>query len=199
MQPTGETQRPRSAKRVSLGRVAWLAVCSLLLAPAPAGAAEGSPSPEVAPPSAAPTASAEAPTPDTPPQAAQTAPPPAAAVPSASAAPSPAGASTGASAPARQGARGRPRGDGARRPRHAGAVSSRQRVGLPEPHLAQVRGRLTPLVAPSLSPAPGHREGTLMLYAALALGLLSIAGASLLRMLWQLGQFGGLSHEGPVR
>ena len=64
--------------------------------------------------------------------------------------------------------------------------------------MTQVRGRLTPLAAPSLSPAPSHREGTLMLYAALALGLLSIAGASLLRMLWQLGQVGGLSHEGPV-
>jgi hypothetical protein len=68
---------------------------------------------------------------------------------------------------------------------------------LRERHAAPVRGRLTP-VAPSLSPAPSHREGTLLLYAALALGLLSIAGASLLRMLRQLGQFGGLSHEGPV-
>jgi hypothetical protein len=37
-----------------------------------------------------------------------------------------------------------------------------------------------------------------MLYAALALGLLSIAGLSLLRLLRQLGHFGGLSHEGPV-
>jgi hypothetical protein len=69
---------------------------------------------------------------------------------------------------------------------------------LGERHAAQVRGRLTPLAAPSPSPAPSRREGTLMLYAALAVGLLSIAGASLLRMLRQLGQYGGLSHEGPV-
>jgi hypothetical protein len=37
-----------------------------------------------------------------------------------------------------------------------------------------------------------------MLYAALALGLLSIAGLSVLRLLRQFGRFGGLSHEGPV-
>jgi hypothetical protein len=37
-----------------------------------------------------------------------------------------------------------------------------------------------------------------MLFAALALGLLSIAGFSLLRLLRRLGQFGGLSHEGPL-
>jgi hypothetical protein len=37
-----------------------------------------------------------------------------------------------------------------------------------------------------------------MLFAALALGLLSIAGVSLLRMLRQLGPLRGLSHEGPV-
>jgi hypothetical protein len=75
---------------------------------------------------------------------------------------------------------------------------------LREPHLAQLRGRLTPLATPSLSAAPrlsaapSHREGTLMLWAALALGLLSIAGLSLLRMLQRLEQFGGLSHEGPL-
>jgi hypothetical protein len=69
---------------------------------------------------------------------------------------------------------------------------------LRERGVAQARGRLTPLATPSLSAAPSHREGTLMLYGALALGLLSIASLSLLRMLLRLGQFGGLSHEGPV-
>jgi hypothetical protein len=61
---------------------------------------------------------------------------------------------------------------------------------------ARTRGGLTSLT-PSLSAAPSHREGTVMLYAALALGLLSIAGLLALRLLRQFGQFGGLSHEGP--
>ena len=62
---------------------------------------------------------------------------------------------------------------------------------------ARARGRPT-LLTPSPSTAASHREGTLMLFAALALGLLSLAGVSLLRLLRQLGPFAGLSHEGPV-
>jgi hypothetical protein len=63
---------------------------------------------------------------------------------------------------------------------------------------ARSRGRLTALTTPRRSSAPSHREGTLMLFAALALGLLSVAGASLLRLLRQLGGFGGIAHWGPL-
>jgi hypothetical protein len=63
---------------------------------------------------------------------------------------------------------------------------------------ARAHGRLTALTTPSLSAAPSRREGTLMLYAALALGLLSVAGLLLLRLLRQLGGFGGLSHRESV-
>jgi hypothetical protein len=49
-------------------------------------------------------------------------------------------------------------------------------------------------VAPAFVPATGHRDGTLLLAAAVALGVLALAGLSLLRL---LTQFGRLSHEGP--
>jgi hypothetical protein len=83
------------------------------------------------------------------------------------------------------------------RPRRTDMSTSRQRAGLRERDLARAHGGLAPLT-PILSAAPSHRERTLMLYAALALGLLSVAGLSLLRMLRQLGQFSGLTHEGPM-
>jgi hypothetical protein len=51
------------------------------------------------------------------------------------------------------------------------------------------------VAAPTLSAAPAHRDGTLMLLAALALGLLALASLTLLQLLMRLGR---LSHEGPA-
>jgi hypothetical protein len=42
--------------------------------------------------------------------------------------------------------------------------------------------------APAASSAPGRRDGALLLFSSLALGLLALSGMSLLGMLMQLGR-----------
>jgi hypothetical protein len=64
----------------------------------------------------------------------------------------------------------------------------------PAPNPARDRGGHSSPTAPAALPAGQHRDGALLLAAALALGVLALASASLLRL---LTRFGRLSHVGP--
>jgi hypothetical protein len=193
-----EGQRPRSSKLALPGVAALLGVCLWSLAGTPARAGESHPTPEPAPQSA-PGTSPEGPRPDATPQPPQAPPSAGAAAPSAPSAPAEpsatppytraAGAAT-THAPPKHASHPRRRSSHAtvHRPARHGHTPSRERK--PARHL----GKPSSAVAPPSVAASGHRDGTLLLAAALALGVVALAGASLLRL---LTQFGRLSHEGP--
>jgi hypothetical protein len=175
-----ETQRPSPSRCVRLRRAVPLVPCLLALLVAPAWASEGSPAPEAAPPPAA----AESPAPEPAPQT-ERAPVPAVPVtprPSAPSAPAPAAESERLSAPRIS----------TRRPLVTRRRAARRhRAARTAPKRGRVRG-ITPISAPTVTPAPRHREGLLLLAAAVALALLALSGFSLSRLLRRLQQ---LSHR----
>jgi hypothetical protein len=174
-----ETQRPSPSRCVRLGKVVPLVPCLLAFLVAPAWASEGSPAPEAAPPPAA----AESPAPEPAPQT-ERAPAPAVPVtprPSAPSAPAPAAESERPSAP---------RISTRRRLITPRSAARRHRAARTAPKRGRVRS-ITPIAAPAATPAPRHREGLLLLAAAVALVLLALSGFSLSRLLRRLQQ---LSH-----
>jgi hypothetical protein len=172
----------RSSKRVRLGEPALLALCLLGLLSAPAWAAESPPSPEPAPPSAAASAGAESPAPESVPQAS---------------APAPTGSSQAAS-PAAGGEGAPPRST----PSGPAGGRTRSKHGAPTPHRSSQRPAQAPragkratahsgpsaIAVAGASAVSSHRNGTLMLLASLALGLLALAAATLMRLLIRLGR-----------
>jgi hypothetical protein len=186
-----KTQGQRSSKKHVRLRVATLlALCSLGVFAAIASAAESSPTPEAAPQSAAP-AGPEGPAPDAAPAASR--PSPTQAEPSnnvtpASELPSPPSQSAPRRPPARgtrseRGARAR-QGASGRRRTHAGPSAGTRSV-------SRARGAPAILASPTASPLPSHHDGTLLLLASLALGVLALAGLMLLRVLTRVER---LSH-----
>jgi hypothetical protein len=195
----GDGQRRRSSKLARSCVAASLCLCLVCLSVAPAWAAEGHPAPEAAPPSA-PSGGAEGPRPDATPQPAQAPPSAPAAAPSTPTEPAPpsvtprsssAGQPAATRGPAKHAAR-------ARRSHSSstahGPVNPRARKPAPAPKPARDRGGHSIAAKPAALPVGAHRDGALLLGAALALGVLALAGMSLLRL---LTQFGRLSHAGP--
>jgi len=183
----GQAQRPRSSKRVRFGVAILLGSCSLLWIPALAGAAESSPTPEAAPPSATSTARLESPTPDV--SASQSSPP--APVAPARSAPSPhePSATEAPSSPSS--------GPGTARPHTRRSSSPGRKATLSKPHKA-AQGHARPyhrLSGQVAAQSPDHHDATLLLLSSLALGVLALASMSLLRMLMQLGR---LPHGRPA-
>jgi DNA polymerase-3 subunit gamma/tau len=187
----GEGQAPRSAKLARLGAAAVLALCLSSLAASPARAAEGGPAPEPAPPSAPSSSGPEGPRPDATPQA----PPPAAArapiVPATPVAPS---SATPPPTSARGHARQAPARPTLRHRRRRAPAITHPRASRPARAHKRTAAAASKIPAPAPVSGPGHRDGTLLLAAALAAGLLALASLSLLRL---LTRFGRLSHEGP--
>jgi hypothetical protein len=186
-----KTQGQRSSKKHVRLRVAiLLALCALGVFAAIASATESPPTPEAAPPSAAP-AGPESPAPEPAPAASR--PSPAPADPSHNATPASALASPPSqSAPRRQPAP-RTRSERGARARHG--VSGRRRVHA-DPSagtrsVARARGGPAIVARPTASPLSSHRDGALLLLASLALGALALAGLMLLRLLTRLER---LSH-----
>lgn len=171
----------RSSKRVRLGEPVLLALCLLGLLSAPAWAAESPPAPEPAPPSATSPGGGESPAPESVPQAS---------------APAPAGSSHAApraaeaggatqSTPTRPAVGRTPSRRGAptrRTSAQRGVQARRARKRAP------ARSGPSTIAAPTASPVSSHPNRTLMLLASLALGLLVLAGVTLLRLLIRLGR-----------
>ena len=173
----GEAQRPRSSKRARFGAASLLGSCSLLCIPALAGAAESSPSPEAAPPSATSTTLLENPTPDVSPSQSSPAP-----VAPARSAPSPAEPSVieAPSSPSR--------GPRTARAHTRRSTSLHRRATLSRPRKA-AHGHARPhhrLSGQVATAGLDHHDATLLLLSSLALGILALASASLLRLLMQL-------------
>jgi len=195
----GKAQFLRSSKlRVRLGGSVLLAWCLLTLLAGLARAAESSPSPEPAPPSAAAQAGAESPTPESPtpesaPQAGRPSPAPAE-PPAQPAAPvSEAPTAQAESEPRRLSARGTRsnrgarsrRGHSPRRPTPADRARARKQT--------HARSGSALLASPTASGVSSHGDGKLLLLASLALGVVALAGLTLVRLLMRLER---LSHQG---
>jgi hypothetical protein len=195
----GKAEFLRSSKsHVRLGGSVLLALCLLTLLAGPARAAENAPSPEPAPPSAAAQGGVESPTPESPtPESAPQAerPSPAPAEPSSQPA---APVSEPPSAPAESEPRRLPvrgtRSNRVARSRRAHAA----RHTTPTHHArarkqTQAKRGSAILASPTVSGVSGHADGTLLLLTSGALGVLALAGLTLVRLLMRLER---LSHEG---
>jgi hypothetical protein len=195
----GKAEFLRSSKlHVRLGESVLLAFCLLTVLAGPVRAAESAPSPEPAPPSATAQGGVESPTPESPtpesaPQAGR--PSPAPAEPSSQPA---ARVSEPPSAPAESQPRRLPVGGtrsnpGARSRRaHAASHPTPSRRARARKQAHARRGPAL-LASPTVSPVAGHRDGTLLLLASGALGVVALAGLTLVRLLIRLER---LSHEG---
>jgi hypothetical protein len=189
--PMAEAQRPLSTKPARLGQATLCVLLALGATSAAASGAVPAPSPEA--PSPTPTltaASPEAPQPEPPPQPARPARSEPQTAPIAPVESAPPEETVHVAAPVRAAATRASHPKPHRRPLHPVRRSHGARV-----RASALARASSGAVAATLSPLPGNRNDTLLLAAAAALGVVSLAGLTLQRLLVQLSR---VSRGGPA-